>query len=236
MTTLRTATASLALALLALIASAPATTAGNLDHEVGIRFLVADPAGDFDANVDDLGFGLAADWGVRPCPRLKLGLGGHFAIYGSESTRMDLPLVDEFDLTTTNNLAGGWVFAQLRPFDGPLQPYAEGRVGLQYLWTQSELEDSDWWDGDDVARETNYDDWAGFWSAGGGLMVRLSGGSVDSRKPGVMLDFKVTYQRGERAEYLAEGAVEVVDDEPVFEVSESETDLLTYEVGVALTF
>ncbi len=219
------------LALLSLAAPARA-----LEQEAGIRFLVADPTGDFDREVDDLGFGLGAHWGVRPDPAFTVGLGAHFAIYGSETTEYDLPLVEEFELETTNNLAGGFLFAQYRPFRGAVQPYAEGRLGLQYLWTQSELQDEDWWDQDDIARETNWDDWATFWSAGGGLLIQLARGNAEENKPGVLLDLKATYQHGSEAEYLAEGAIELVDDEPVFSVSESSTHLMAYEVGVVLTF
>ncbi len=221
----------LILALLSL-----AAPAGAIEQEAGIRFLVANPTGDFDREVDDLGFGLGAHWGVRPDPAFSVGFGAHVAIYGSETTAYDLPLVEEFELETTNNLAGGFLFAQYRPFRGPVQPYAEGRLGVQYLWTQSELQDADWWDDDGIARETNWDDWATFWSAGGGLLIQLSGGDADANRPGVLLDLKATYQRGSEAEYLAEGAIEIVDDQPVFSVSESATHLMAYEVGVVLTF
>lgn len=207
-----------------------------LDQQAGVNFLVAEPSGAFDDTVDNTGLGLGLHWGVRPQPQVTIGVGGSFMSYGSESTRQELPMVDDFDLTTTNNVAGGFVFAQVRPFSGFLQPYAEGSVGLNYFWTESKLEDDDWWDDDEVARETNHDDTAPFWSAGGGLLVRLTSGDLDAKKPGVFLDLKATYRDGGRAEYLTEGDIAVVDDEPVFTPNESTTDMVTYEVGVTLTF
>jgi hypothetical protein len=225
--------------LLALVAVLPllcAAGAAGQGQEAGIRFLVADPTGTFGDQVDDPGFGLALHWGVRPDPALTLGVGGHVAIYGSESRRLDLPLVDDVDLTTTNNLAAGFLLAQWRPVRGAVQPYAEGRLGLQYLWTESELEDADWWDQDDVGRQTNLDDWATFWSAGGGLLIRLREVGPEQGPPGVLLDLKATWLRGSEAEYLTEGAVTLEGDRPVFAVSESTTDLVTYELGVVLTF
>ncbi len=213
-----------------------ATGAPALDQEGGVRFLVAEPTGDFGDNVDDNGFGLALHYGLRPSPAVTFGVGLHGMTYGSESTSYRLPLVDEFDLTTTNNLAGGFLFAQWRPLDGMVQPYAEGRVGLNYLWTESKLEDDGWWNDDAVARKTNQDDVATFWTAGGGLLIRLSQGNRSEKRPGVYLDLKATYQHGGKAEYLTEGAVTIVDDEPVFETSQSKTELTTYEVGVVLTF
>lgn len=212
------------------------TSAMALEQEAGIRLLLADPAGDFDEAINEVGGGLSLHWGVRPNPAFTIGLGLQGMIYGSESREYDLPLVEEFDLTTTNNMAGGFVFAQFRPIQASIQPYGEVRLGTNYFWTESKLEDDDWFDDGEVARETNHDDWAGFWSAGGGLLIELSKGDRSSNKPGVLLDLKVTYQQGGTAEYLGEGDVELVDDVPVYNVSESETDLVTYELGVALTF
>jgi len=228
MTTLRILTA---LSLLTL-----ATTTVALDQEGGIRFLVAEPTGDFGDAVDDLGFGASLHYGVRPQPSFTVGVGLQAMTYGRESTDHQLPLVDDFELTTTNNLAGGFLFAQWRPLTGSLQPYCEGRLGLNYLWTESHLEDDDWWSDDEVAHETNHDDFAGFWSAGAGLLIRLSGGDPDAKKPGVFLDLKSTYQHGGQAEYLTEGGITLEDDRPVFAVNESRTDLITYELGVVLTF
>jgi len=222
--------------LLGLGLLAAARPAAALEQEGGVRFQLASPTGAFGDQVDDPGLGLALHWGVRPRRSLTVGLGLQAAMYGRETTRQDLPLVDDFELTTTNNLAGGFVFAQWRPLPGAVQPYAEGRLGLEYLWTESKLEDDDWWDHDDIARETNLDDWATSWSAGGGLLVRLSGGDPEAGKPGVLLDFKATYRHGSTAEYLTEGAISIEDDAPVFAVSESATHAMAYEVGVVLTF
>ncbi len=55
-------------------------------------------------------------------------------------------------------------------------------------------------------------------------------------QPGVFLDLKVTHLQGSEAEYLTEGDVILVNNVPVFNASQSETDLTTYEVGVVLTF
>lgn len=224
-------TRSLTLILLTMIIAA--TAAPALEQEAGVRLLLTDPVGAFDEAVNEVGGGLSIHYGVRPSRQFTLGVGMHAMMYGSESREYDLPLVDEFELTTTNNMAGGFLFAQFRPIQAGIEPYGEVRLGTNYFWTESELEDDDWWGDGGVATETNDDDWAGFWSVGGGLLITLHDG--DS-KPGVLLDLKVTYQQGGTAEYLGEGDVDIVDDEPVYEVSESETDLMMYELGVVLTF
>lgn len=107
---------------------------------------------------------------------------------------------------------------------------------MNYLWTDSKLEDEDWWDDDDVARKTNYDDFASFWGGGGGLLLRLREGSPRNDDPAVYLDIKVSHTRGAEAKYLTEGDVELDDGVPVFNGTESKTDLTAYQVGVTLTF
>mgnify|MGYP002725623012 CR=1 FL=1 len=223
-----------ALIIFALIALA--STAPALEQEGGARLVLGEPDGDFGAAVDGLGFGIDLHYGVRPQPSLTFGVGLHGMIYGSETTTYNMPLVEDFELNTSNNLAGTYLFVQWRPLEGAIQPYVEGRVGVNYLWTESKLQDEDWWDDDEVARETNYDDFATFWGGGGGLLIRLSEGDRASGKPGVFLDWKVSYVNGSEAEYLTEGDIEIVNNVPVYNVSESETDLMTYQLGVVLTF
>jgi hypothetical protein len=220
--------------LLIILTVAPVATA--LEQEGGARFLVADPTGGFGDNVEDAAFGLELHYGLRPCPRVTFGLGLNAMTYGSESRRYSHPLVEDYEVETSNNLAGGFLFAQWRPLTGAVQPYLEGRVGLNYLWTESSIKDEDWWDDDDVARQTNYDDWATYWGGGGGMLFRLKEGDPRENKLGVYLDAKVTYQKGAQAEYLAEGDVSIENDRPVFDVSRSSTDLVAYELGVVLTF
>ncbi len=212
------------------------TQAMAVEQEGGARIILGSPTGDFGDAVDNMGIGVELHYGVRPEPCFTIGVGLNAMTYGSESRAYRLPLVEDFDLTTTNNLAGGFLFAQYRPLAGAVQPYAEVRAGINYLWTESKLEDQDWWDGDEVGRKTNYDDFATFFGGGGGLLIRLSEGDRDRKSPGVFLDIKVTYQKGAKAEYLTEGDVTIVNDNPVFEASESATDLLNYQLGAVLTF
>lgn len=222
------------LVVLALVLAA--ANAMALTQEGGARLIVGDPIGDFGDNVEDPGVGLAIHYGLRPAPAFTLGAGLDYMVYGSESTRMSMTLVEDFNRTTTNNLASGFLFAQWRPLSGAVQPYAEARVGMRCLWTETKLEGRDWWDDDEVARKTNQDDCAAYWGAGGGMLIRLHEGAETCKSPGVFLDLKVSYLKGGRAEYLTEGDITIVNDVPVFETSESETDLMSYELGVVLTF
>ncbi len=214
-----------------------ATAAAAEQFEGGLRLIVADPTGAFGKAVEDPGFGLIGHLGVRATPTWTLGIGLHGMVYGSQSTTQHLPLVDDFKLTTTNNLAGACFFTRVAPMAGAtVQPYAEGSVGFNYLWTESKLEDDQWWDDDSVARKTNFDDFASYWSAGGGLLVRLAQGDAQAKKPGVFLDLGVRHWGGGDAEYLTEGDITIVAGRPVFAASKSRTDLTSYEAGVTLTF
>ena len=211
-----------------------AAGAGAVEMEAGGRILVANPVGDFGDATDNLGAGLEGHWGVRPNPYVTIGLGANVMTYGCEERDYDLPLVDDFEMETTNNMAGGFLFAQVRPMQGVLQPYVEGRVGFNYIWTESSLQDDDWWDSSEVGRETNFDDFAGYVAGGGGLLFQLKEGG--GGKKGIFLDLKMIYQKGSKAEYLTEGDVEIVDNRPVYNVSRSETDLINYQLGVTVTF
>ena len=99
--------------------------------------------------------------------RPPLGLqrvGGHDHLRASVTRAVP---VEDVDLTTTNNLAAFHLLMQLRAPGGPVRPYLEGRFGGQYLWTESKLEDQDFWDDDEVGKEVNYDDFALVYGGGG---------------------------------------------------------------------
>ncbi|HPF36284.1 MAG TPA: outer membrane beta-barrel protein [Candidatus Krumholzibacteria bacterium] len=222
----------LTLILLALLlASAAAAT----EQEGGIRLLLGSPTGEFGDIVDNEAFGIELTYGIKAAPRFVLGVGADVMLYGSEEREYELPLVDDFEVETDNNLADLFLYAQWRPLDGAVQPYVEGRAGLTYLWTASSLDDDDWFD-EEIAEQTNHDDLTTFLGAGGGVMFRLSEGNKQEGKPGVLLDVKVMQTWGGVAEYLTEGDIEIVNDDPVFAVNESATDMLRYQLGVTLTF
>jgi hypothetical protein len=222
------------LVMIAVLALAVNATA--LEHECGVRLIVGEPTGQFGDNVDTEAAGLALHYGVRPQPSLTFGIGLNAMNYGNEKTEFSMPLVEDFERVTNNNLAGTFVFAQYRPLDGRIQPYAEAKFGFNYMWTDTKLSDDDWWDDDDVARKTNQDDFAKFWGGGGGLLIQVREGDGCIKSPGVMIDFKVTFLQGDKAEYLTEGDIEIVNNKPVYDVRDSEINMTTYELGVVLTF
>lgn len=224
----------LALCCLVLLAAAP-VLAG---HEGSIHFQLASPVGEFADHVDDVALGLNMDWTYSGDGPLALGLGGDFLIYGHNTVVMDLPLVEDFEYVTDNNMASLFAIARLKASEGFFQPYVEARFGWSYIWTETKLEDEDWWDDDEVARETNFDDFALIWGGGAGLRLMLHEADPrDEESKDVMLDMRVIYRRGACADYLTEGAIVVEADDSVhLEPSRSRTDLVQYMLGVTIGF
>ena len=148
---------------------------------------------------------------------------------------MSLPLVDDFDIQTSNNIADAFLLARFDLIEGPVVPYLEGRFGFRYLWTESSIEDDDFWDDDDdTARQVNDDDMTSLYSWGGGLRIHLGGGGPELRE--IALDLRVMNSAGGEARYLTEGSISVSGDRVLMRPSETETDLTLYSVGVAFLF
>jgi hypothetical protein len=206
--------------------------------EAGARFDLGVPKGDFAANQEDPGFGLMGHFAWSPAPAFAVGFGGGCMIYGSETRVVELPLVEDVDLTTTNNLAAIHLLMQLRVPRGPVRPYLEGRFGGQYLWTESKLEDQDFWDDDEVGKEVNYDDFTSVYGGGGGLLIGVRSPRPTDKHPWALeLDFKVMWLAGGEARYLTEDGIDLDSgNRPVFHPSESETDLMHIEIGVNSRF
>ncbi|MBU2501192.1 outer membrane beta-barrel protein [bacterium] len=225
---------TLTMACAALLGAAAATA--NAQHEAGIRLELAAPTGEFGDTVDDPGFGIIAHYAYAMNSRLSLGLGADYVIYGSETRRETLPLVDDFEIETSNNIAGFFLLGQFNLVaHGGVVPYLEGRFGGQYLWTESKLVDADWWDDDDVAEQVNFDDFTLQYGIGGGLKFRVSEGNGKD-KPTVFIDAKVMFGQGGEAEYLTEGSIIVDGSTTIFRPSKSQTDLTRFELGAVLTF
>lgn len=215
---------------LALAAAAPALAG----REAGIRFAVGVPQGDFADNAEDPGLGIAGHFALGVSPTVAIGVGADFLIYGSTSRAASLPLVEDFEVVTDNNLAGLYLMARWDLAAGSVVPYVEGRFGGQYLWTETKIEDSDWWQTSEVANTVNLDDFAVQMGGGAGLRVAVAeGGHGD---PSVHLDFKALFMRGGEAEYLTEEGLAEDGGTPLLIASRSRTDLLRLEIGAVLGF
>lgn len=212
--------------------------------DIGLNGTLISPESGFKENVDRLGIGLTGKFGVKlgDTPFFAgLSIGG--ANYGSESRNepfsTTIPDVT-VEVTTSNNILFSHLLLQARSDLGPIQPYVEGLFGFNYLWTETKIKDVDFPD-EDIASETNFDDFAWSYGAGFGVLIKLVDSfdfdeEDESEKQGrLFLDFRVRYMFGGEAEYLKEGSVSRPGGGKVeYEVNKSDSDFLSFHLGVVL--
>jgi hypothetical protein len=203
---------------------------------LGGSFTVARPTGDFGAYVDnglggDLHYIRALDDDGLVALRVDAGL----AIYGYERYSTGDYYGYLTDVTTSNNIAWVGVGPQIGVPDGRLRPYVNGYAGYSFLWTTTTLDDGydDYYHDpyyDDDVSYTEQDDWSFSYGAGAGVYIPVSVG----RNP-VSIDLGLRYHNNGEAEYLREGDIVGNPDGSVslFPVR-SDTDLMTYHIGVSI--
>ncbi len=203
------------------------------------------PQGEFSDNVDNIGFGLGGFFGVAPSSGpIIVGAEFGFLIYGNESRKepfsTTIPDVT-VDVETSNNIVLGHLFLRLQSPVGKVRPYVEGLVGFNYLFTRTTIKNESLTD-DEIASSTNFDDVTMSYGTGGGVMIRVYDGRnkrrAEGRKQidGVLIDFRIRYFSGGEAEYLKEGSIRRPNSQVEYDVEKSRTDLLTFQLGVVLSF
>jgi hypothetical protein len=220
--------------LLTLVAALPA--AAQL-LEVGGDALVAFPQNVFKRTVDVVGGGLSGHIGYMPgdSPFL-LGFKLLYVNYGSE-TRSEVITGSysslDADITTTNNILMGHLFARLQPNIGRFRPFVEGFFGYNYLFTETTVRGKN--TGETLSSETNLSDGAWGYGGGGGFLFGITGENLDdpmAPPDGLCLSASVRYLFGGKAKYLKEGSIRQESDRVVYYTNESTTDLLMIALGV----
>lgn len=199
----------------------------------GAGFAYGRPQGEFRDNVKQ-GFGGDVHFLYQPGARgpLALRVDAAFLNYGNE--RMRVPLSSTIggritvDVNTSNNIAFAGIGPQLGVPDGRLRPYVGGFVGVNYLFTESSVQGRD--DDLDFARTTNYDDATFSYGGRAGVYVPLRSGPSP-----ISVDLGVVYQDNGEASYLREGDIRDLPGGGIeLNPSRSDTDLLTFRVGVTV--
>jgi hypothetical protein len=235
---MRTRTAALLLGLG--LAAAPAAraqyeppTREPTPWYVGFGVDYARPQGEFSHNVKQ-GFGGSGHviYRLDPAGIAGLRLDGGFLVYGDEHQTVPLSSTVggrvRVDLNTTNNIAFLGFGPQVGVPTGRLRPYANGFVGVSYLFTQSSVKGTS--SGETFASTTNYHDATFAWGGGAGLYVPLHAGVSP-----VSLDLGVRYHNNGRARYLRRGDItDNADNTITVHPRNSDTDLLTFQVGVSV--
>ncbi len=230
------------------------TEGQNSRFQVGVDFLVGFPQGDFRDNVRQNGIGVSGLflYHLIPSAPLHAGMSMGFVEYGRERRRepfsQTIPDV-EVDVITANDILLWHGIVRIQSSEGKFRPYTSVLLGGSYLSTTTTIQSTDFTDEEDeIARDTNFDDFVFSYGITGGLQIRLGkwqgsdmsdfrGNRPDTQGSlEFLLDISGRYIQGNRAEYLKEGSIQRSDGEITFDVSSSRTDLLLFQVGVVFRF
>ena len=202
--------------------------------DADINLLVGVPQGEFRDNLDTISFGIngSAAYNVPKSP-VSVGLELGVMTYGTDSRKENFnPNIPEVkvEVNTSYDIFTAHSFVRLEGRSGTVRPYIDGLFGLNYLFTETRIQDQDSYE--TIASNTNFDDTALSYGLGGGLKFKV-GQSEDYE---YLINVKGRYLLGSEADYLQKGSLEVIDGELYFDESTSRTDLLTIHVGLSIKF
>jgi hypothetical protein len=248
-----------------LLASAAAS---DTIHRLGGSFDLGYPQEQFRDNVDNTGVGGGVFLSIGfPDVPMSLGASLAFLQYGSESRTApwSTTIPDVFvDVNTSNDLLAGHLFLRLQPTHGFFQPYLEGLIGFNYLWTSTSVHDQGD-ESEEIASTKHLSDVVLSYGATAGVMFRVWGPPRDFEPPtklevpehpygGAQVDtvsvpekledsvslesvgifLDVMYLRGGEADYLREGSIQVQDGRVKYDVRHSRTDIVIVRIGISL--
>lgn len=224
------------------ISLSPVTGFGQTNFAGGVHFSLGIPQGELDDQIDQNAYGLGGQIFYSPQRSpLALGLDVAWMNYGTE-TRQEpfsstIPDVT-VEVETSNNILQGFLVLRGQMPGGPIRLYADGLVGFNYLFTQTSISDvGDF--SEDIATSTNLDDATFAYGVGGGLMVPVftrTAESGEGRPLQVLIDGGVRYISGGEAEYLKKGSIRREGGDVTFDSIESETNMLTIQLGAVIRF
>lgn len=203
--------------------------------QTSFSFSMGFPQGEFADNVDSTGFGLNAEFNYR-IGHSPVLIGGSFGFLQYGSTSRSAPLSPDIpevivDVNTSNNILAAHFLVRYEfgKYGSRIRPYAEGLVGLHYLWTQSKVDNSN----DDIIT-TNFDDTTGSFGAGGGVLIGLYNPEVGAFR--FDLELGARWLAGGNASYLTEGSIIHENGTVSYLVTESSTNLFITNFGVIFSF
>ena len=202
----------------------------------GLHFNAGFPKGELDEQLDRNAYGIGGQLFISPQQSpLAFGVDLNWMNYGNESRRepfsTTIPDVT-VKVETTNNIVQGFFVLRLGMPSGPIQPYGDGLIGFNYLFTETSIKDADD-PSEEVASSYNRTDAAFAYGFGGGVMFRVYSGMMQKDRPiHIFLDCGLRYIWGGEAEYLKEGSIARVNGAVVYDFLQSRTDLMRLHVGV----
>jgi len=207
--------------------------------EGGLSFIVGSPQGQFDTQLDATGFGINAFGGIRVGRNspILMGIDLGFLIYGHERRQepfsRTIPDVT-VDVVTDNNIVLSHFLLRFQPARGAVRPYFDGLFGLKYLFTETRIQDTDFFQDQPIVTSTNFEDVALSYGVGGGVSFALA--RAGGRGGVVSLDIGVRYLLGSEARYLRRGSIERSRGRVTYDVFQSETNLLETRIGASIRF
>jgi hypothetical protein len=213
--------------------------------QFSINGQLAFPQDEFKKNAADLGGGFGFDFIYDP-QSLPFGFGASlgFIFYGYESYREIISTSTaafEADVSTTNSIFTGHLMFRFQPYHGRIRPYIEGLLGINYLTTDTKIDEVGW--GDDGIHTHNFDDAAFSYGGGIGILYRIVEKPFNPAQPrnnrklwAMLIDIKLRYILGGEAEYLNEGSIYRENGDLFYDVKMSRTDMLTLNIGITFNF
>jgi len=211
------------------------------DVHLGVDFLTGLPHSEFSNNLGANGYGIAA-YGLYQMPRVPIGIGFELGYmkYGSKQRREPLsPTLPDttVKVRTSNNILTNHLFLRFQPRLGSVRPYADGLIGFKYLYTRTSVQGEG--SSEPIAVSTNLGDCALSYGAGGGVQILLyqeQAKRSKGRLAHILLDAKLRYIRGSRADYLTPGSIHQENGQVIYDIRRSRTDMLVTQLGIALRF
>lgn len=224
--------------------------------EAEISFVWGYARGGFGDNLDRPLPGFLISIGGRT-PNLPLILSTEFGwmSYGYDD-RLELlfpnattrPATSLFNVNTTNSILTAHFVARLVPFEGAIEPFIGGLLGLKYIYSNIDMESQallNEADGDiiiigdnDIRTSSNFDAMAVSYGLGAGVNIRFFDGylGMQDSPTTISLHLGARYLFGSEADYLTENSISVASEGVRFERVESNTDMLIPSLGFRLGF
>ncbi len=217
----------------------PPECAAGANFMGGLHLSTGLPQGEMDEQIGEEAYGIGGQFFYSPAASpFALGIDLSWANYGSETRREpfshNIPDVT-VDVESLNNFVQALFVLRGQVRTGPIQPYADALIGVNYLYTETSVNGEDF--DDEVASSTNMDDAALAYGFGGGVMVPVWGGALNTDNvQQVLIDAGVRYIHGGEAEYLRKGGISRTRGNVKFDSVESRTDMVKLHMGVMLRF
>ncbi len=205
----------------------------------GASGMILFPQGEFKESLKENGYGISVNgmYHFNESP-FSLGVNAGWARYGSETRTETLLWPVQVEVTTANDIAFAQLFGRVEYNFYCLKPYAEVQFGFNYLNTNTEISDVDEYPFDNIAGDTQFDDFnIGYGLAVGALVEIYDNQNIKSPIDKIFLDFKMNYTIGGKAEYLKEGDLtRGTNGEILLNKSQSDIDYMTIQVGINFQF